>query len=76
MFASRLDAQCTYCDANPLNGERGHGGTLIDHVLLRGFRGNAIADRALTMPLTIKSGTSTIHTAHSDHYGVMAELTP
>ena len=35
---------CTFCDANPLNGGSGEGGSVIDHILVRGFEGRVVVD--------------------------------
>ncbi|MDX9999792.1 MAG: hypothetical protein RBU30_00710 [Polyangia bacterium] len=70
-------ATCTFCDENPLNGGIDHGeSVLIDHVLLRGFAANSIAERILTEDISFTVDASNIQTKLSDHYGVRAILRP
>jgi endonuclease/exonuclease/phosphatase family metal-dependent hydrolase len=75
-YASRPDALCTFCASNPLNGNAGARGTLIDHVLLRGLPAGASSEPFLRTPLEIKAGGRTVRTAYSDHYGLVITLTP
>jgi endonuclease/exonuclease/phosphatase family metal-dependent hydrolase len=66
---------CTLCYDNPVIGGRGDG-LLIDHVLVRGFRGQVTASRFLDGRVELSAGGRRVTTALSDHYGVIAELSP
>jgi endonuclease/exonuclease/phosphatase family metal-dependent hydrolase len=67
--------RCTFCYDNPVIGGKS-GGLLIDHVLLRGFRGRADVQRFLDGRIEIRASGKRKQTALSDHYGVVAELVP
>jgi endonuclease/exonuclease/phosphatase family metal-dependent hydrolase len=64
---------CTFCYDNPLLGKHPDG-LLIDHVLVRGFRGEVRARRFLDGRIELSAGGGRYTTALSDHYGVIAEL--
>jgi endonuclease/exonuclease/phosphatase family metal-dependent hydrolase len=66
--------ECTFCDANPLNGGMGSDGTVIDHVLTRGFPGRVAVERVLTDSIDVRAAGKTVRGAYSDHYGLMATL--
>jgi len=67
--------RCTYCFDNPLGGGAGTHGSLIDHVLLRGFHGVARRD-LLRKPLDLTVSGRRVRTGYSDHYGVVVEIAP
>ncbi|WP_437680808.1 endonuclease/exonuclease/phosphatase family protein [Sorangium sp. So ce131] len=73
-YASQDDARCTYCFDNPLDGGRGTRGTLIDHVLLRGFEGEAAGAQIMRESLTIDAGKKKLKSGFSDHYGLLVTL--
>jgi hypothetical protein len=65
---------CTYCNENPVAGGRGRGGSIIDHVLVRGGSVRARAHRIFDGDLTVEAEGKRVTTALSDHYGVLAEI--
>jgi endonuclease/exonuclease/phosphatase family metal-dependent hydrolase len=77
-FTNALTAQrappCTFCDANPLNGGRGSGGSIIDHVLTRRFAGPIEVESVLREPVHLSVDGKDMTTAYSDHYGLLAIL--
>jgi endonuclease/exonuclease/phosphatase family metal-dependent hydrolase len=75
-YLSILPARCTFCANNSMNGGGGAGGSLIDHALLRDFRGSARAMRALDEPIEIEVADSKLKSAYSDHYGIVVALEP
>lgn len=67
-------AQCSFCRANTLNGGRGLGGSLIDHILVRGpLRALGIA-RVLDEPLELEVGGERLRSHLSDHFGLAATV--
>jgi endonuclease/exonuclease/phosphatase family metal-dependent hydrolase len=74
-YLEAAEPVCTFCYDNPVIGGRGDG-LLIDHVLVRGFRGRVEATRFLDGRVDLPAGGSRVTTALSDHYGVIAELSP
>jgi endonuclease/exonuclease/phosphatase family metal-dependent hydrolase len=74
-YLDGAEPTCTLCYDNPVIGGRGDG-LLLDHVLVRGFRGRISARRFLDGPLELAAGGRRVTTALSDHYGVIAELSP
>ncbi|WP_437736798.1 endonuclease/exonuclease/phosphatase family protein [Sorangium sp. So ce1335] len=73
-YASQEDARCTYCFDNPLDGGKGTRGVLIDHVLLRGFEGDATGTQIMRSSLTIDAGKRKVKSGFSDHYGLLVTL--
>ncbi|WP_437639268.1 endonuclease/exonuclease/phosphatase family protein [Sorangium sp. So ce854] len=73
-YASQEDARCTYCFDNPLDGGKGTRGILIDHVLLRGFDGDATGTQIMRSNLTIEAGKRKVKSGFSDHYGLLVTL--
>ncbi|WP_437946955.1 endonuclease/exonuclease/phosphatase family protein [Sorangium sp. So ce296] len=73
-YASQEDAKCTYCFDNPLDGGKGTRGLLIDHVLLRGFEGDARGAQIMRSNLTIEAGKKKVKSGFSDHYGLLVTL--
>jgi endonuclease/exonuclease/phosphatase family metal-dependent hydrolase len=67
-------ARCTFCSDNPVNGGAGNSGAVIDHALIRGFRGSSRAERVLDASIEIEKGARRVRTAYSDHYGVLVTL--
>jgi endonuclease/exonuclease/phosphatase family metal-dependent hydrolase len=68
-------AACTFCNSNLVSGGAGRGGSLIDHVLLRGTLATSRVWRELDAPLELSVGQRRIKTHLSDHYALVAELT-
>ncbi len=75
-YVESPSATCTFCDANPLVDVGGPGGVVIDHVLVADFDGTVTAERILDAPVQVEVAGQTVETALSDHYGVLATLTP
>lgn len=75
-YAEAPQPGCTFCRANPLNGGSGPAGSLIDHVLVRGYPGPAEGERWLHEPLLLREGGREVRTAYSDHYGLLVRLLP
>ncbi|HEU4406109.1 MAG TPA: endonuclease/exonuclease/phosphatase family protein [Polyangiaceae bacterium] len=75
-YAARPDARCTFCPSNPLNGGGPGRGALIDHVLLRGYAGGASVEPFLREPVELEVGGRKLLRAYSDHYGLVATLSP
>ncbi|WP_438009977.1 endonuclease/exonuclease/phosphatase family protein [Sorangium sp. So ce321] len=73
-YASQEDAKCTYCFDNPLDGGKGTRGLLIDHVLLRGFEGDASGAQIMRSNLTFEAGKKKVKSGFSDHYGLLVTL--
>jgi len=69
-------ADCTFCNANPLVGGRGSGGSLIDHILARDLAAPVRVEPFLRQPLSITVGNSSRRTAYSDHYGLLGVVDP
>lgn len=70
------EAECTFCDSNPLNGGDGDGGVAIDHVLVRAHDGDVDATRSLDGETEIEVDGEAVTTALSDHYAVSTVLFP
>jgi endonuclease/exonuclease/phosphatase family metal-dependent hydrolase len=66
--------QCTFCDANPLNEGIGNDGTVIDHILTKGFAGQVDIERVLVDDVDLRVASKTVRGAYSDHYGLMATM--
>jgi endonuclease/exonuclease/phosphatase family metal-dependent hydrolase len=66
--------ECSFCSANSLNGGSAPGGSLIDHLLLRGPLSAIAVERVLDEPIELALGRERIRTHLSDHYGVAATL--
>jgi hypothetical protein len=66
------DETCTVCPtSNPL----ATGPDILpDHILLRGFDGEAGATRVLDDAITVQVGGADVETAYSHHYGIFAAL--
>jgi endonuclease/exonuclease/phosphatase family metal-dependent hydrolase len=75
-YLERGAARCTHCTANPVAGGQGTGGSIIDHVLVRGPAHALRAERIFDEPLVLDVGGKRVRTALSDHYGVLVELEP
>ncbi len=76
-FASQPDAGCTYCAENPLVGpSSSRPPSLVDHVLVARPPGQTSAERILSDRIRVHVGGQEIGTAYSDHYGVLATLSP
>lgn len=76
-FAAQPDAGCTYCAENPLVGpSSSRPPSLVDHVLVARPLGQTSAERILSDRIRVHVGGQEIGTAYSDHYGVMATLSP
>ncbi len=69
-------AECTYCDANPLVGGEGDSGVLLDHVLVLGHDGQFDGARIFDDDIEIDVDGDPVTTALSDHYGVRVTLAP
>lgn len=67
-------AECTFCDANPLNGGVGDEGSVIDHVLTKAFLGKIAVERVFVDPIELRVAGKVVRGAYSDHYGLMATL--
>ncbi len=71
VYAEQPGARCTYCDSNPLNGGiEGEGGTLIDHVFLKGPLTGSQSTRLLEKKIEVRVSGQPLRTAPSDHYGL------
>ncbi len=76
-WVAQADRTCTWCADNPLTGYP-KGGTLIDHVLLRGgakLATNATATRILDGPIEVEHDGAKVTVRLSDHYGVSVTVT-
>lgn len=72
-YLASAGAACTFCYDNPVIGG-GSGGLLIDHILVRGWRGHIEANRFLDGRVELDLGGRRTTSALSDHYGVLAVL--
>jgi endonuclease/exonuclease/phosphatase family metal-dependent hydrolase len=73
-YAETSSPSCSFCSSNPLNGGSGRGGSLIDHVLVRGpVQANGVT-RILDEAVELAVGSRTLSSALSDHYGIAATL--
>jgi endonuclease/exonuclease/phosphatase family metal-dependent hydrolase len=68
VFVDQGEAACTFCSENPL--QPFPRSTLLDHVLVRGIEGPAVARRILDEPMIVAG----IEIALSDHYGLLVEF--
>lgn len=75
-YVAQPDARCTFCVANPLIEGEGEGGVVIDHVLVADFDGTVDVERLFDETIEVETEGETVTTARSDHYGVLATLTP
>lgn len=75
-YVESMAAACSFCDDNPLVGEEGADGVVIDHVLVADFDGMVTAQRILDETVEVEVDGETVETALSDHFGVVATLTP
>ena len=75
-YSSLPEAGCTYCADNLLVGGQGGTGPVLDHILIRNFEGGVDTRRIFTEPLTIEVEGEPVETNLSDHYGLLALLTP
>jgi endonuclease/exonuclease/phosphatase family metal-dependent hydrolase len=75
-YLSLAPARCTFCANNPVHGGQGGGGSILDHALLRDFRGRGHAARALDEPIEIEVEGRRLATSYSDHYGVVLTVEP
>jgi endonuclease/exonuclease/phosphatase family metal-dependent hydrolase len=66
--------ECSFCSANTVNGGSSPGGSLIDHVLLRGAVSALAVERVLDQRIELDLGRERIQSHLSDHYGVAATL--
>ena len=77
-YASRSDAQCSSCDANPIGDDLAVStGSLIDHVFTRNISSSNYdlsAERFLTEPLSVEIEGEVVDSAYSDHYGVKLDI--
>ncbi|HEY6559949.1 MAG TPA: endonuclease/exonuclease/phosphatase family protein [Polyangiaceae bacterium] len=67
-------ARCSFCSANTLNGGRGPGGSLIDHILVRGPLRALGIERVLDDPLELLVGGERLSSHLSDHFGLAATV--
>lgn len=65
---------CSYCSANTVNGGSARGGSLIDHILVRGPLRALGAERVLDQPLELDVGRERVRSHLSDHFGVAATV--
>jgi endonuclease/exonuclease/phosphatase family metal-dependent hydrolase len=70
------EAECTYCDANPLVGGEGDSGVLLDHVLVLGHGGEFDGERIFDDDIELEVDGVATTTALSDHFGVLVTLAP
>lgn len=75
-YVEASDAECTYCDSNLLVGGEGDSGPMLDHILVKNFDGEVAVDRIFTDPVQIEVEGETVETHLSDHYALLATLTP
>jgi endonuclease/exonuclease/phosphatase family metal-dependent hydrolase len=73
-YASQGDVKCTYCFDNPLDGKSGTRGLLVDHVLLRGFEGEAAGGQIMRQNVDIEVSGKKVRSGFSDHFGVRVTL--
>jgi endonuclease/exonuclease/phosphatase family metal-dependent hydrolase len=73
-YAALPGARCTYCYDNPLDGQQGTRGTIIDHILLRGFPEARDAGELLRRNVWLEVNGKQVRTALSDHVGVVVTL--
>ena len=73
-YTMQGEAMCTFCDANPLNGGGGTRGTLIDHILTKRFDGRIHVEPILRGVIEVPTGSGSVRTSYSDHYGLKATL--
>lgn len=77
-YAESPDADCTFCNSNPLVGSDApdhDGAELIDHVLVRGFGDlPEHAARILDGAIDLEVDGMSVRSAYSDHYGVRVVL--
>jgi endonuclease/exonuclease/phosphatase family metal-dependent hydrolase len=78
-YALSSESPCTWCTSNPLteSGSTSSPGTIIDHVLLRGFPSDAEASstRVLDEPVELDVNGQLVSSHYSDHFGVRVLLT-
>jgi len=67
-------AECSFCSANTLNGAAGRGGSLIDHVLLRGALRVLTVERVLDEKIDLVVDGRRIQSHLSDHHGLAVVL--
>ena len=74
----RQDPACTFCGANPLGSGDDNDDRVIDHVMLKGFAGEATPSRILDQTVSgVEScGAPIDPAALSDHYGVQVTVQP
>jgi len=72
-YADSDDVACTYCPDNTFNDPESDG-TLIDHILIRGFDGRISTERFMTGVVTITVEGQDVTTNLSDHYGLIMTL--
>jgi endonuclease/exonuclease/phosphatase family metal-dependent hydrolase len=72
-WAEQTDVACTECPESTFHAV-GSAAKLIDHVLLRGFEGAALARRCMTATTTVWVGGEAVTTNLSDHFGVEVTL--
>jgi len=75
-YAAQDNAECTFCNDALLNGGTSPTGSLIDHVLLRSFPGQARGRRMLRENVVVDADGRAVKTSLSDHYGLMLSLVP
>jgi endonuclease/exonuclease/phosphatase family metal-dependent hydrolase len=71
-FIAAGQPACTFCDDNTLVDGEGAGGSLIDHVFVRGVELGAV-ERIATASLAIEVDGAPVTSNLSDHYGLRAE---
>lgn len=73
-YARQSNGKCTFCGGGLTSAGHGTSGILIDHVLVRGFRGTTLSERVLDDTVTLIAGGSPVKTTLSDHCGVLVTL--
>lgn len=75
-YTSAAKPRCTYCVDGPIFGGAAGGtrGSIIDHVLLRGFQGEVTATDFLRQAVTLSTTGGAVRSGLSDHVGVKVTL--
>ena len=71
---AELDGSCTWCGDNPLIGN--DDSLVLDHVFVKGFEGEASAERILDESLEIEVCDEAAPGALSDHYAIKVTVAP
>lgn len=69
-------ATCTFCSSNTLIGGEGDDGITIDHILVSGFDGTVETERIFDETVSVTVEGEDLAMNLSDHYGLLATLTP